>query len=160
LACIRKTQSEYIKSDFELVGLVEETVDEIACHKMLKKKVLDIQKPGTPVIAKINYLDIKRVLQNLIIHAGYATEKNKTITVGINPMDDWVEISVEDQGTGVPDDIKPLLLRDNYTSKPDGHGFGLMSCKAIIENHHQGKIGFDSEWGKGTRFFFRLPLSE
>ena len=158
LACITKTQSEYIKSDFELVELVEETLEEIACHKNLKKKILDIQKPDVPVVASINYLDIKRVLQNLIINAGYATEKDKKITVSIQPQDDWAEITVEDQGTGVPDDIKPLLLRDNYTSKPDGHGFGLMSCKAIIENRHQGKIGFDSEWGRGTRFFFRLPL--
>ena len=160
LACITKTQSEYIKSDFELVALVDETLEEIACHKNLKKKILNIQKPDVPVVASINYLDIKRVLQNLIINAGYATEKDKKITVSIQPQDDWVEITVEDQGTGVPDDIKPLLLRDNYTSKPDGHGFGLMSCKAIIENRHQGKIGFDSEWGRGTRFFFRLPLKQ
>ena len=160
LACIRKTQSEYIKSDFDLVGLVEETAEEIACHKKLKKKILDIQKPDMPVIASINYLDIKRVLQNLIINAGYATEKDKKITVSIIPLDGWVEVNVEDQGTGVPDDVKPLLLNDNYTSKPDGNGFGLMSCKAIIENHHQGKIGFESEWGRGTKFFFRLPLSQ
>jgi signal transduction histidine kinase len=160
LACIRKTQSEYIKSDFDLVGLVEETVEEIACHKKLKKKILDIQKPDMPVIACINYLDIKRVLQNLIINAGYATEKDKKITVSIIPLDGWVEVNVEDQGTGVPDDVKPLLLNDNYTSKPDGNGFGLMSCKAIIENHHQGKIGFESEWGRGTKFFFRLPLPQ
>ena len=160
LACITKTQSKYIKSDFELGELVEETIEEIACHKNLKRKILDIQKPDVPVVASINYLDIKRVLQNLIINAGYATEKDKKITVSVQPLDNWVEIGVEDQGTGVPDDIKPLLLRDNYTSKPDGHGFGLMSCKAIIENHHQGEIGFDSEWGKGTRFFFRLPLKQ
>jgi signal transduction histidine kinase len=160
LACITKTQSEYVKSDFDLVALVEETLEEIACHKNLKKKILDIQKPDVPVVASINYLDIKRVLQNLIINAGYATEKSKKITVSIQPLDDWAEISVEDQGAGVPDDVKPLLLRDNYTSKPDGHGFGLMSCKAIIENHHQGEIGFESEWGRGTRFFFRLHLKQ
>jgi signal transduction histidine kinase len=158
LACITKTQSEYIKSDFELVALVEETMEEIACHKKLKKKILTIQKPDMPVVASINYLDIKRVLQNLIINAGYATEKDKKITVSIKPLDNWVEISVEDEGTGIPDDIKPILLRDNYTSKPDGHGFGLMSCKAIIENRHQGEIGFDSEWGQGTRFFFKLAI--
>ena len=160
LACITKTQSEYVKSDFDLVALVEETLEEITCHKNLKKKILDIQKPDVPVVASINYLDIKRVLQNLIINAGYATEKGKKITVKIKPLDDWAEISVEDQGAGVPDDVKPLLLRDNYTSKPDGHGFGLMSCKAIIENHHQGEIGFESEWGRGTRFFFRLHLKQ
>ena len=160
LACITKTQSEYIKSDFDLMELVGETVEEILCHKKLKGKILDIQKPDAPVVASINYLDIKRVLQNLIINAGYATEKGKKITVGIQRLDDRIEISVEDQGTGIPEDIKPLLLKENYTSKPDGNGFGLMSCKAIIENHHQGEIGFDSEFGRGTKFFFRLPLKQ
>jgi len=159
LACIKKTQSEYIKSNFEVGGLVEETVEEISCHKKLKGKVLEIEKPEFPVVANINYLDIKRVLQNLIINAGYATDKDKKITVGIKPLDDWVEVQVEDQGTGVPDDIKPLLLNENYTSKPDGNGFGLLSCKEIIEKNHSGKIGFESKWGEGTRFYFRLPIS-
>ena len=159
LACIKKTQSEYIKSNFEVGGLVEETVEEISCHKKLKGKVLKIEKPEFPVVANINYLDIKRVLQNLIINAGYATDKGKKITVGIKPLDDWVEVLVEDQGTGVPDDVKPILLKENYTSKPDGNGFGLLSCKEIIEKNHSGKIGFESKWGEGTRFYFRLPIS-
>ena len=160
LACIKKTQSEYIKSHFDLTALVEETVDEIWCHKKLKGKVLEINKPDTPITASINYLDIKRVLQNLIINAGYVTEKGEKISVNLHAMDDWAEISVVDEGTGVADDIKPLLLHENYTSKPDGNGFGLMSCKAIIENFHQGKIGFESVWGDGTKFWFLLPLSE
>ena len=160
LACIKKTQAEYIRSNFELAALVEETAEEISCHKKLKNKVLEIHKPEIPITACINYLDIKRVLQNLIINAGYATEKGKKISVNLQVLDDdWAEISVEDQGTGIPDDIKPLLLNENYTSKPDGNGFGLMSCKAIIENYHNGTIGFESELGQGTRFYFRLPLS-
>ncbi len=159
LACIKKTQSEYIKSHFDLAALVEETVDEIWCHKKLKGKVLEINKPDTPITANINYLDIKRVLQNLIINAGYVTDKGKKISVNLNALDDWAEISVVDEGTGIPDDVKPLLLHENYTSKPDGNGFGLMSCKAIIENCHQGKIGFDSVWGDGTKFWFLLPIS-
>lgn len=160
LACIKKTQTEYIKSHFDLTALVEETVDEISCHKKLKGKIFEINKPDTPITASINYLDIKRVLQNLIINAGYATEKGKKISVNLHTVDGWAEISVMDEGTGIPDDIKPLLFNENYTSKPDGNGFGLMSCKAIIENNHQGKIGFESVWGDGTKFYFLLPLSE
>jgi len=160
LACITKTQAEYIRSDFEIAALIEETIEEISCHKKLKGKILKIHKPEIPISACINYLDIKRVLQNLIINAGYASEKGKNISVTLKALDeDWAEISVEDQGTGIPDEVKPLLLKENYTSKPDGNGFGLMSCKEIVENHHKGIIGFESECGQGTRFYFRLPLS-
>lgn len=160
LACIKKTQAEYIRSNFEMVALIEETIEEMSCHKKLKGKVLKILKPEIPITVYINYLDIKRVLQNLIINAGYATEKGENISVTLQVLDeDWAEISVEDQGIGIPDEIKSLLLKENYTSKPDGNGFGLMSCKEIIENHHKGTIGFESELGQGTRFYFRLPLS-
>ena len=67
------------------------------------------------------------------------------------------EIRVQDRGSGIPEDIKPLILKENYTSKEDGNGFGLMSCREIIEDHHQGKIGFESEVGKGSTFYFTLP---
>jgi signal transduction histidine kinase len=47
-------------------------------------------------------------------------------------------------------------LKETYTTKPDGNGFGLMSCKEIIEDLHQGKIFFESEEGKGTTFHFTI----
>ena len=53
-----------------------------------------------------------------------------------------------------------MILNENYTSKPDGNGFGLMSCKEIVQELHSGKIGFESELGKGTTFYFTLPLVE
>lgn len=159
LACIRKTKSEYIKSSFDLVSLVEETAEEISCHKKLKGKILNVIKPKAEVRANLNYLDIKRVLQNLIINAGYATQKGQKITISIKQLSDRVEVHIEDEGEGIPEDIQPLLLNENITTKPDGNGFGLMSCKEIIEKHHKGKIGFQSEVNKGTNFYFTLPYS-
>ncbi len=158
LATVKKVQSEYIKGDYDIVELINETADEINCHKNLKGKSIRVKSAGSNTMVHINSLDIKRVLQNLIINAGYATPKGEEINIFIKDIHGLIEISVEDKGCGIPEDVKALLLKENYTSKPDGNGFGLMSCKEIIHELHGGKIGFESELGKGTTFYFTLPV--
>ena len=160
LATVKKVQTKYIKEDFNILDLINETIDEINCHKDLKGKPIYIKSGAKNTMVHINYLDIKRVLQNLILNSGYATAKGEAINIYTKDTHDLIEISVEDQGTGIPEDIKTLLLKENYTSKPDGNGFGLMSCKEIILEFHKGKIGFQSELGKGSTFYFTLPVVE
>jgi signal transduction histidine kinase len=160
LATVRKVQTKYIKEDFNILDLINETVDEVNCHKDLKGIPIYIKSRTRNAKVYINYLDIKRVLQNLILNSGYASAKGEAINIYIKDIHDLIEISVEDQGTGIPEDIKSLLLKENYTSKPDGNGFGLMSCVEIIEDFHGGKIGFESELAKGATFYFTLPVVE
>ncbi len=160
LACVKKLQGEYIKEDFDILALVKETVKEISCHKHLKHKTIKVDSPEFKVNGNFNYLDIKRVLQNLIINAGYATQKGDQIVCYVKDAEDAIEISIEDHGSGIPDDIKPLILKESYTSKLEGNGIGLISCREIIEKYHRGKINFESELGKGTTFYLTLPKSE
>jgi len=157
LACAKKESTEYIKEELDIVGLAKETMHEIGCHKNLKNKKLTLNTAGSTATGLLNSLDIKRVLQNLIINAGYASPDNSEIFVCVKGLYGSIEVSVEDKGAGIPEDIQSILFKENYTSKPDGDGFGLMSCKEIIEEYHQGKIGFTSEAGKGSSFFFTLP---
>jgi len=158
LATVKKVWSKYVKGDFDIVDLINETVEEIECHKDLKGKSIHVKSAGSNTTVHINYLDIKRVLQNLVINAGYAIQKGEAINIYIKNIHGLIEVSVEDKGCGISKEAKALLLRENYTSKPDGNGFGLMSCKEIIVDLHDGKIGFDSELGKGTTFYFTLSL--
>jgi signal transduction histidine kinase len=153
---VRK-KSDYVKAPADIVELVQETTEDTSCHKQLKNKQLKIITPQEPIQEiMFNGLDVKRVLQNLMINAGYASEKNGVIEVGVQLKEKEAWVYVTDHGTGIPDDVKPLLLKEKYTSKPDGNGFGLLSCREIIEEYHQGKFWFDSEWGKGTTFYFSL----
>jgi len=158
LATVKKVWSKYVKGDYDIVDLINETVEEIECHKNLKGKSIRVKSAGSNTTVHINYLDIKRVLQNLIINAGYAIPKGEAINIYIKDNHGLLEVSVEDKGCGIPEEVKALLFRENYTSKPDGNGFGLMSCKEIIQDLHDGKIGFETELGKGTTFYFTLSL--
>jgi signal transduction histidine kinase len=157
LACAKRTQEKHVKDDFEVSPLLKEVVDEISCHKNLKNKNIQVSVKGEVPKAHFNYLDIKRVLQNLLINAGHASEADSTIDVQCKSLNDCIQIIVKDYGAGIPEDVKPLLLKENHTTKSDGNGFGLMSCKEIIEDLHQGAIHFESEVGEGTSFFFTIP---
>lgn len=157
LACVKKTKSEYVKAEAQVLPLIQETVDEISCHKVLKKKNLVVQENADLKSAHFNFLDIKRVLQNLLINAGYATENDGIIEITITEGKCGNQINVKDNGTGIPLHIQPILLRENFTNKPDGNGFGLMSCREIIEDFHLGKIWFESELNCGTTFHFTIP---
>ncbi len=159
LAIADKDQSEYVRKPFCIKSLVEETAEELCNHKHLKGKIIETDcKEKIPEIP-INYLDMKRVLQNLLINAGHASEKNQKIKVVVASAGNGMNISVIDQGSGIPDDVKPLLLKGRYTTKGDGNGYGLLSCRQIIEEYHQGRFWFESEEGKGAAFHLTIPNS-
>jgi signal transduction histidine kinase len=159
LACAKKIKSDYIKANLDVVFLVKETVDEICYHKFLKNKKIYVDVKGEIPEGYFNSLDIKRVLQNLIINAGYASENDGQIEIIIENIKDKIQVSVRDHGEGIPEDIRPLLLNETFTTKPDGNGFGLMSCREIIQDFHMGEISFESELGKGTTFCFTLKTA-
>ena len=159
LATSLRDKSTYTKSSGSIAGLIIDTVDDTIPHKKLKDKQLNTAFPEKSIgNFDFNELDIKRVVQNLIINAGYASKKGGKIEVTVSIQNNEALVQVTDHGTGIPDDVKPLLMKEKYTSKPDGNGFGLLSCKEIIEKYHQGKFGFESEWGKGSTFYFTLPM--
>lgn len=129
-----------------------------------------------PTIDKINVMpqDIGRVILNLITNAFYAVNEKKksagsdyepkiivtTKKVTEGPFDlnnpkktSWVEISVSDNGSGIPDKIKEKIFQPFFTTKPTGKGTGLgLSLAYDIVKAHGGELRVESEVGKGTTF--------
>lgn len=126
---------------------------------------LDPDLPLVPCLAG----EINQVLLNLVVNSAQAiAEAVKgdrsgmgTITVATRRGGDWVEFSVSDTGIGIPDHIKERVFDPFFTTKAIGKGTGqgLMLAHTVIVKKHNGKIWFDSEPGKGTTFYVRLPLS-
>jgi signal transduction histidine kinase len=157
LGGVNKTKAEYVRAKLDILPLINETVDEISCHKYLKNKKVRVVGEGKVKKGYFNYLDIKRVLQNLLINAGYVTKNNGEIIIKVKDMNDMIQISVIDHGCGIADEIKPFLLKETYTTKPDGNGFGLVSSRELIEEFQKGRIWFESEVDDGTTFHFTIP---
>ncbi len=68
-----------------------------------------------------------------------------------------VDISIEDTGVGIPDDVKPRIFTPLFTTKSKGQGFGLAVVKHLVEIQG-GTISFESQEGKGTKFTVKLPI--
>jgi len=106
---------------------------------------------------------IKQVLTNLIKNAMIAVEpKTGKIEIVLEQTPSEIQISVKDNGTGIPQEKQKDLFKKFYqvdttlTRERGGSGLGLAICRGIIENHG-GKISVASEEGKGAKFTFTLP---
>jgi signal transduction histidine kinase/ligand-binding sensor domain-containing protein len=122
-------------------------------------------------LPKINVIpqDIGRVLLNLFTNAFYAThQKQKTTKGEYKPLvavttifkNDIVEITVKDNGMGIPDAIKDKIMQPFFTTKPtgEGTGLGLSLSYDIVVKSHGGTISIDSKESEYTIFTIRLPL--
>lgn len=109
-------------------------------------------------------LDRERMIQvlvNLLSNAVKFSPPDSVVTVGIEESNGLVTLYVRDEGRGVPLGMRDKIFeRFKQVEKADAHqkggtGLGLAICKAIVEQHG-GKIGVDSEEGKGSTFWIRL----
>jgi signal transduction histidine kinase/DNA-binding response OmpR family regulator/ligand-binding sensor domain-containing protein len=112
------------------------------------------------------YGDSDRLIQvviNLISNAVKFTEAG-TVTCSAAVQGNEIVVSVKDSGVGIRPEDQPKVFEkfkqvgDTLTDKPQGTGLGLPISKEIVE-HHGGRIWVESEIGKGSTFFFTLPVS-
>ena len=108
--------------------------------------------------------EINQVLLNLIVNAGHAiaaagkSEKG-VITVSTGHTNTWVEIRVQDTGTGIPMAIRSKVFDPFFTTKEVGKGTGqgLSIVHTVVVKNHGGTVHFETETGVGTTFVVRLP---
>lgn len=136
-----------------------------------------------PSLPKVEIIpqDLGRVLLNLINNAFYAVQKKKqgnsepeqpdlssgtnympTVWVTSKKLDDKIQISVKDNGAGIPESIKAKIFQPFFTTKPTGEGTGLGLSLAydIITKGHGGVIEVESIEGEGTTFMVKLPITD
>ncbi len=113
--------------------------------------------------------DITRVFLNLFGNGFYAANKRAhgdgaagfrpVLRVATHDEGDAVEITVRDNGTGIPAGIRNKLFQPFFTTKPtgEGTGLGLSISYDIVTQQHGGSITVDSEEGAFTEFTIRLP---
>jgi len=107
---------------------------------------------------------IEQVVNNLLSNAIEYSAPHTTVKVTVSRSRQTVVVSVQDEGLGIPpDEVDRLFKPFGRTSvrKPAGQkstGLGLVISRKIIEAHH-GAIGVESEAGKGSTFYFSLPIN-
>src|SRR5881397_2583448 len=107
---------------------------------------------------------IRRVLENLISNAVKFAKSDGTIRLKVQGNAADVTISVSDDGQGIPpDQHEHIFEKFGQTESGVQHrhstGLGLTFCRLAVEAH-EGKIGVQSELGKGSTFWFTLPIRD
>lgn len=122
----------------------------------LHEVVLKTQiQPDLPEVL-IDPDQIRQVLINLIRNAFEAIKSNGEILLIAYGGENYVNIEIKDNGSGISEEDQGKVYDALYTTKNNGTGLGLAICREIIANHN-GKISFVSKVGQGTTFKIQLP---
>lgn len=150
-------------SDVDIHGIVNHVIATFQSQAEANSLKLKLDCPE--VLPRI-YADetrIEQVLCNLLSNAIKCTPAGGEVILSARGLQDTVEISVADTGTGIsPENQGRIFDRffqvgDSLTRTSKGTGLGLSITKMLIEAHG-GRISVESEVGKGSRFFFSLPI--
>jgi signal transduction histidine kinase len=118
-------------------------------------------EPDLPEI-QADYGQIRQVLINLLENATAYSEEGTEIDIGARVVGNDIEVSVSDHGVGIPSDELRKVFGKFYRGTQrrrdhGGAGLGLAICEAVIHSH-QGQIWAESIPGKGSTFYFTLPI--
>lgn len=146
----RRTETlESLIQDASLIALVDAESAGVTCHV----------EPGIEGIAvTADRIQIQQVIINLIRNAMEAllTTGQRGIFISAREIEGFVEISIRDDGPGIPVERRAGLFSDLITTKETGMGIGLSICRTIVEAHG-GKIWLADNLEAGTDFRFTLP---
>ncbi len=126
------------------------------------KEGISVRKEYAPDLPKIMAYgsELNQVWTNLIKNAADALEGKGEIVLRTRPDNGWVVVVIQDNGPGVPSELREKIFETGFTTKSrdEGTGLGLGSSRKIVEERHRGEIRLTSEPGN-TRFEVRLPLN-
>jgi nitrogen fixation/metabolism regulation signal transduction histidine kinase len=161
-----------IASDFSAFSRIGEAVNEV----MLLNEVLHslhglyqgqpgceilYNEPAQPCYVYADKTQMNRLFTNLLQNAIQAIPESRAGRIMMHMEattdDQWVVVSVQDNGEGISPEIQSRIFVPNFTTKNSGTGLGLAMCKNIVEQA-RGEIWFLTRLNIGTTFYVKLPL--
>ena len=147
----------------DLRALVEEVckhAEVLAEEKNMKIVIAFLE----PTEVKGDEVRLRQMVWNVLQNGIKYTQRGGELKISLQNEDEFVLLSIQDTGIGIPEEDLPLIFNRFYrvdkarTRDEGGSGLGLSICKQIAEAH-KGKIEVESKLGVGTRFKIRLPNS-
>ena len=148
--------------DVDVVGLVNRTVSTM--RLAAARHDLRVMVPPSCPAVRADSDKLQQVLTNLLDNALKYSNPGSAVTVTLTDHEDRVELTVADEGVGIPESEVPKLFRmfertrGKQTKTAKGTGVGLYLCKHLVEAHG-GSIAVDSMVGRGTTFLVTIPRS-
>ncbi len=145
----------------DLAVTVEKAVDENA-HYAEQYRVKYMITESTPVTVSADEQRIMQVMSNLLSNAAKFSEPESVVEIALSHEAGHALVKVTDHGPGIPEAFHDMLFErftqvdSSDTRQKGGTGLGLAISRSIIEQH-DGTIGFDTQTGVGSTFYFKLP---
>lgn len=162
VAKVQSGQMDYVHERFDINDFAREVVEEVqpACRD---HKIVIQRKTSGEVYA--DKARIARVLNNLISNAVKYSPGGKDIIVSVEKHDGKYVVSVQDFGVGIPENMQDKIfgrffrVSEASGNRVSGLGLGLFISSEIIKQHG-GALWLESQQGKGSKFFFSLPVGQ
>ena len=144
---------------FDLVPLIQKSADLYAEDERISLNAY-IKEKEAWVVGDRQFMS--RVITNLIFNGIHSVPKEKRAIINLrlyrNEDDNIAIMEIQDNGSGIPENIRQRVFIPNFTTKIGGSGLGLAMARRGVE-HAGGNIWFETEIDKGTTFFIDLPLA-
>lgn len=154
-----------ISSEKEVVRfdqLITEVIEYLKPQKRFRDVTIAVEQIDTNIPFEADSTQVQQLLYNLFNNAADATLdcERREITVRVSRLEteNAFEFVISDTGSGFPQDVVEKAFQSQFTTKPTGHGFGLVVCGRIIENHG-GQVGVESTEGNGSTITVRFPMA-
>lgn len=156
-----------LSSSFEscdVNSLIEDVIEYIKPQKRFDEIEIVFDRSAADIVTRADSCQLQQLLYNLIYNGADAfqgkenPETNSIIIRTARASDgEGFAISVRDNGTGFKQEMVARAFKERFTTKKTGHGFGLLVCKRILENHKAG-LKIDSIPGEGTTVTMSFPI--
>jgi two-component system sensor histidine kinase HydH len=157
--------SHQLENVMDFVSIRKLSTSEKSLNGILKNAVeksnipdsIKVNLPSYDIVLNCDSEKIEIVFDNILVNAKQAMGDFGTINIRTSRDENLAKIEFSDSGPGIPEDVLPKIFEPLFTTKQEGTGLGLPSCKSIIELHG-GNISVKTELGKGTTFTITLPI--
>lgn len=159
---IESGKMDFKMQPVELIPLIEQAIEaNIAYGEQFGVK-FELHNDLRNVLVNVDSDRLMQVLTNLLSNAAKFSPQGETVAIAVTREDLSIRVEVRDRGPGIPEDFRAKIFQrfaqadSSDTRQKGGTGLGLSISKAIIEKLG-GQIGFKTDRGAGTTFYFILP---
>ena len=149
--------------NFRVDALLKQAVEGDRVYAEQYGVSLELEPVPSDMVVRVDDDRFHQVVSNLLSNAIKYSPEGGRVTIGTERRDGRVRVSVSDRGRGIPEDFQPRVFEtfaqadSSETRLVGGTGLGLSICKRLV-TAFGGTIGFESVEGRGTTFWFELPL--
>jgi signal transduction histidine kinase/CheY-like chemotaxis protein len=162
LADFSKIESSFQQCDIN--ALISDVIDYLKAQSQFQGIEVGFERSESDIYSIADTGQMQQLFYNLLNNAANAIRENDnaeakriTVTTKYNPEGGQYSLIVSDTGIGMDQRLLEKAFKERFTTKKSGHGFGLLVCKRIVENH-AGELVVDSKPGQGTTVTISFPV--